>query len=236
MTKINRLKDHYIICGYGRIGQMVAAEFERRPLPFVVVEMDEAKARKLPADYPLVLGDANEEEVLLSAGIERAKGLVTVLHSDAANLFVTLSARELNPKLFIISRYEEERTKSKLLRAGADSVVSPYIIGGMRMAMAVLRPAVIDFIELATQSESLGLQMEEVLVPADSPLKGVCLAESNIRASLDIIVVAVKKRSGHMEFNPSAESLIEEGDRMIAIGEVEQLRKLETMVNPNNKS
>jgi voltage-gated potassium channel len=234
MTKINRLKDHYIICGFGRIGQMVAAEFERRPMPFVVIENDDVQARKLPADYPLVVGDATEEEVLLSAGIERAKGLVTVLHSDAENLFVTLSARELNPKLFIISRYEEERTKSKLLRAGADSVVSPYIIGGTRMAMAVLRPAVIDFIELATESESLGLQMEEVLVPADSPLKDVCLAESNIRAELNIIVVAVKKRSGHMEFNPAADSLLEEGDKMIAIGEVEQLQKLEKMVNPNN--
>lgn len=230
MTKIRKLRDHYIICGFGRIGQMVAAEFERRPLPFVLIEKDENKVRRLPPDYPVVVGDATEEEALLNAGVDRAKGLVTVLHSDAANLFVTLSAREMNPKLFIIARYEEERTKNKLLRAGADKVVSPYIIGGTRMAMAVLRPAVIDFIELATQSESLGLQMEEILVPPDSPLLGVKLSESGIRSSLEIIVVAVKKRSGHMEFNPSAHTTLEEGDRMIAIGEAGQLARLEDMV------
>jgi voltage-gated potassium channel len=230
MTRIKRMKDHYIICGFGRIGQMVAAEFERRPIPFVLIEKDENKIRRLPPDYPVVVGDATEEDALMNAGIDRAKGLVTVLHSDAANLFVTLSAREMNPKLFIIARYEEERTKNKLLRAGADKVLSPYIIGGTRMAMAVLRPAVIDFIELATQSESLGLQMEEVLVPPNSPLKGIRLADSRIRETLDIIVVAVKKRSGHMEFNPSAQTTLEEGDRMIAIGESSQLAKLEDLV------
>lgn len=230
MTKIMKLKDHYVICGFGRIGQMVAAEFERRPMPFVVIESNPEKARRMPPDYPIVVGDATEEEVLLNAGIERARGLVTVLHSDAANLFVTLSAREINPRLFIIARYEEERTKNKLVRAGADKVVSPYIIGGTRMAMAALRPAVIDFIELATQSESLGLQMEEILVPGSSPLIGQNLKDSNIRSGLDIIIVAIKKRSGHMEFNPSATTVIGEGDRMIAIGETNQLQKLEYML------
>jgi voltage-gated potassium channel len=230
MTKIKKLKDHYVICGFGRIGRMVAQEFQRHPLPFVVIEKDESKALRLPADYPIVVGDATDEEALRSAGIERAKGLVTVLHSDAANLFVTLSARELNPKLFIIARYEDEGTKNKLKRAGADKVVSPYIIGGTRMAMAVLKPAVIDFIELTTQSESLGLQMEEILVTADSPMMGVKLADSNIRATLEIIVVAIKKHSGHMNFNPSGSTVMEEGDRMIAIGERGQLVKLQSMV------
>lgn len=236
MTKIKKLRDHYIICGFGRIGQMVADEFERRPMPFVVVENNIEKARKLPPEYPIIVGDATEEETLINAGIERAKGLVTVLHSDAANLFVTLSAREINPKLFIIARYEEERTKNKLLRAGADKVVSPYIIGGTRMAMAVLRPAVIDFIELATQSESLGLQMEEILVPPDSPLIGSNLKDADIRSNLDIIIVAIKKRSGHMEFNPSATTVIGEGDRMIAIGETSQLQKLEYMMGVDHRS
>lgn len=235
MTKINKLRDHYIICGFGRIGQMVADEFERKPIPFVVIENNAEKALRMPPDFPIIVGDANEEEVLISAGIERARGLVTVLHSDAANLFVTLSAREINPKLFIIARYEEENTKNKLIRAGADKVVSPYIIGGKRMAMAVLRPAVIDFIELATQSENLGLQMEEVLVPPDSPLVGSNLKDSGIRNDLDIIIVAIKKRSGHMEFNPSAGTIIGEGDRMIAIGEASQLTRLEDMVGVDRK-
>ncbi len=234
MKKIQKLKDHYIICGYGRIGMMVAAEFEKRPIPFVVIEKDEATVMKLPPNYPVIMGDATEEENLLNAGIEKAKGLVTVLHSDAANLFVTLSARELNPKLLIIARHEEERTKNKLLRAGADRVVSPYIIGGTRMAMAVLRPAVIDFIELATQSESIGLQMEEVLVTPDSPLIGVKLMDSQIRSKLDVIIVAIKKSSGHMVFNPAAQSTIEEGDIMIAIGEADQLGQLDEMVVNSN--
>lgn len=231
MTKIRNMRNHYVVCGYGRIGQMVIKEFLRRPTPFVVVEKNEEKARKMPPEIPVVVGDATEEEVLLNAGIENARGLVTVLHSDAANLFVTLSAREINPKLFIIARYEEERTKPKLLRAGADKVVSPYIIGGTRMAMAVSRPAVIDFIDLATQSETLGLQMEEVVVPADSPLNGVTLVDSGIRSKLDIIVVAVQKASGHMVFNPGAGQVLEEGDRMIAIGERGQLNEFEALVS-----
>jgi len=231
MSKIRRLKDHYIICGYGRIGGMVAQELERRPLPFVVVERAETQVSRIPAQYPVVVGDATEESVLLEAGIEQAKGLVTVLPSDADNLFVTLTARELKPKLFIIARYEEPRSESKLLRAGADKVVSPYIIGGTRMAMAILRPAVIDFIELATQSESLGLQMEEVLLVEGSPLGGVKLVNSAIRSHLDIMIVAIKKHSGHMEFNPSANTVLEVGDRLIAIGERGQLARLERIAN-----
>jgi voltage-gated potassium channel len=231
MSKIRRLKDHYIICGFGRIGGMIAQEFERRPRPFVVVERDEDQVSRIPQKYPVVVGDATEESALLDAGIERAKGLVTVLPSDADNLFVTLTARDLNPKLFIIARYEEPRSESKLLRAGADKVVSPYIIGGTRMAMAILRPAVIDFIELATQSESLGLQMEEVRLVDGSPLDGVRLVDSTIRSELDIMIVAIKKRSGHMEFNPSATSVLEVGDRLIAIGEREQLNRLELIAH-----
>ncbi|GAB4258693.1 MAG: potassium channel protein [Deferrisomatales bacterium] len=229
MSKIRKLKDHYILCGFGRIGSLVAREFERRPLPFVIVEKDENKVVRIPERYPVVVGDATEEEVLIQAGIERARGLVTVLHSDAENLFVTLTARDLNPDLFIIARYEEERSEAKLLRAGADKVISPYIIGGTRMAMAVLRPAVIDFIDLATQSESLGLQMEEVLLTDGSPLVGVALVDSRIRSALDIIVVAIKKKSGQMSFNPSASTVLEAEDRLIAIGEREQLRRLEAM-------
>jgi voltage-gated potassium channel len=227
MSKVRRLKDHWVICGYGRIGSLVAREFERRPLPFVVVERDETKVPRMPEEYPVVVGDATEEGVLSEAGIERAKGLVTVLHSDADNLFVTLTARGLNPNLFIIARYEEERSETKLLRAGADKVVSPYIIGGTRMAMAVLRPAVIDFIDLTTQSESLGLQMEEVLVVEGSKLTGKTLVDTRIRSEFDIIVVAIKKKSGHMQFNPSASTVLEEGDRLIAIGQREHLRRLE---------
>lgn len=230
MSKINRMKDHYIICGYGRIGSLVAGEFAAKPIPFVIIERDEDIVKRIPDDIPVIYGDATEEEILKDAGIERAKGLVTVLRTDADNLFVTLSARELNPSLFIISRYEEERSESKLRRAGADKVVSPYIIGGTRMASAALRPAVIDFIELATQSENLGLQIEEAVVPPGSPIAGVSVVDSNIRSRLDIIIVAVKKKSGHMNFNPGASTIIEEGDRLIAIGERAHLNELDVLL------
>ncbi|TAL15643.1 potassium channel protein [bacterium] len=231
MSKIKKLSDHYIICGLGRIGRLIADEFEKRPMPFVAIERDEGAVRKLPPDFPVILGDATEDLILREAGIERAKGLITVLQTDAENLFITLSAREMNPKLFIIARYEEERSRLKLQRAGADKVISPYIIGGTRMAMAALRPAVIDFIELATQSESLGLQMEEILVPMLSNLAGKSLVDSKIRSDLDIIIVAVKRRSGHMEFNPSAKTIIEEGDRLVAIGDRSQLNILEKIIS-----
>ncbi|PLX40468.1 MAG: potassium channel protein [Deltaproteobacteria bacterium] len=230
MSKINRMKDHYIICGYGRIGSLVAGEFAAKPIPFVIIERDQDIVKEIPDDIPVIFGDATEEEVLKDAGIERAKGLVTVLRTDADNLFVTLSARELNPSLFIISRYEEERSESELRRAGADKVVSPYIIGGTRMASAALRPAVIDFIELATQSENLGLQIEEAVVPHGSPIAGVSVIDSNIRSRLDIIIVAVKKKSGHMNFNPGASTIIEEGDRLIAIGERAHLNELDVLL------
>jgi len=236
MSKIRRLKDHYIICGFGRIGSLVAREFERRPIPFVVVERQENVVARIPQEVPVVVGDATEEQVLQDAGIERARGLITVLHSDAENLFVTLTARDLNPKLFIIARYEEERSEPKLLRAGADKVISPYIIGGTRMAMAVIRPAVIDFIDLATQSESLGLQMEEVLLTPGAPLVGLALVDTKIRSELDIIVVAIKKKSGHMEFNPSARTVLEEGDRLIAIGERGHLHRLEGLAGGSGTS
>lgn len=231
MSKIKKLSGHYIICGLGRIGRLIADEFEKRPMSFVAIERDEETVRKLPPDFPVILGDATEDQTLREAGIERAKGLITVLQTDAENLFITLSAREMNPKLFIIARYEEERSRLKLQRAGADKVISPYIIGGTRMAMAALRPAVIDFIELATQSESLGLQMEEILVPMLSNLAGKSLVDSKIRSDLDIIIVAVKRRSGHMEFNPSAKTIIEEGDRLVAIGDRSQLNILEKIIS-----
>ncbi|TLN18746.1 potassium channel protein [bacterium] len=230
MSRMKKTQNHYIICGLGRIGRMVATEFGKRGTPFIAIERDEEGVRKLPQDFPIIVGDATEEEVLREAGIERAKGLVTVLQTDAENLFITLSARELNPKLFIIARYEEERSRVKLIRAGADKVISPYIIGGTRMAMAAIRPAVIDFIELATQSESLGLQMEEIVIPPLSPLAGKSLVDSKIRSDFDIIIVAVKKRSGHMEFNPGASTIIEEGDRLVAIGDRAHLNVLEQMV------
>ena len=163
------------------------------------------------------------------AGIERAKGLVSVLSSDAENLFVVLTARGLNPDLFIVARAGEEGSESKLLRAGADKVVSPYHIGGLRMAYTVLKPAVVEFIEFATKSGNIDLQMEEVTIGVSSPLAGLTLDQCGIGKGLGIIIVAIKKTNGDMKFNPTFRTAVHAGDTLIALGEIAKLKVLEDM-------
>jgi Trk K+ transport system NAD-binding subunit len=170
----------------------------------------------MPHGIPLV-GDATSDEVLKQAGVERARGLVTLAASDADNLYIVMSARFLNDKLFIVARAEEEGAEKKLLRAGANRVVSPYFIGGQRVALAVLRPAVMDFIELATRKEHLELQIEETEIQAGSRLAGRTLRDSQVRQELGAIIVAIKKPDGCMQFNLAAEAIRAEG-RLITMG------------------
>ena len=228
--EVEKLWGHYIICGYGRIGRMVVKELMAKPLPVVIVEKDPVVATQINHDeMNVVEGDATLEETLLTAGIERAKGLISVVSSDAENLYIVLSARGLNKNLLIVARAGEEKSEQKLLRAGANKVISPYVIGGMRIAQAVLRPNVVDFIELATHSEYMELQMEEILIRGDSKLAGRSLRDSGIRIELGIIVVAIKKKSGHMEFNPPAVYVIEEADTLIVLGQPVQIKALEKL-------
>lgn len=225
--QIAKLKDHYIVCGYGRMGRIICQEFARKGIPFVVIEKDQGVFESIEESVLAIHGDDSHEDILLKAGIERAKGLVSVVSSDAANVYITLTARELAPKIFIVARAGEEGSEKKLLRAGADKVISPYVIGGGRIAQAILRPAVVDFIELVTQSEHLDLQMEEVEIAPQSALCNVTLPESGIRQNLNTIVVAIKKSAGHMVFNPSSSTILECGDRLIVLGDRENLGKLE---------
>ncbi len=176
-------------------------------------------------------GDATSDEVLRQAGVERARGLVTVMSSDADNLYTTMSARLLNKKLFIVARVEDPKAEQKLRRAGANRVVSPYAIGGVRLAQAVLRPTVVDFIELATKTEHLDLQIEESRVGPSSPLAGATLKDSRIRADLKVIVVAIKKGRGDMVFNPAPETVIDAGDIVVAIGDRQHLDELEKLAS-----
>ena len=163
---IDKLRDHYIVCGYGRIGSLICREFAAKPIPFVVVENSLAVLERLEEDKVLFLrGNATEDETLLRAGIKRAKGLVSVVTSDTENVYITLTARGLNPELYILARSGESGSDIKLKRAGANKVVSPYHIGGSRMAQAILRPNVVDFIEIATGREHMDLQMEEIFIP-----------------------------------------------------------------------
>lgn len=226
--KISELKEHYIICGFGRMGKTIAKELSSRGIDILIIEQNSVP--NLEKGELLILeGDANNEDVLKSAGIEKAKGLISVLSSDAENLFLVLSARDLNPDLFIVARASEESSEKKILRAGADRVVSPYYTGGIRMANSILKPAVVDFIEYATKSGNLELQLEEILLSEDSKFNTLTLEKSVIGRDFGIIIVAIKRNDGRMEFNPRSSSLINAGDTLVALGESSKLRRLESL-------
>jgi voltage-gated potassium channel len=229
--QIHNLRNHYIICGYGRIGSYICKELAERPLPFVVVERNpEVTQRIEEANYYYVNGDARDDETLKNAGIESAKCLVPAVASDADNLYITLTARALNPGLYILSRATDEKAEKKLLMAGANTVILPYLIGAHRMAMSLLRPTVVDFVEIAMHRKSLELQLEEIRVHDVDRLASTTLRDSGIRSDLDLIIVGIKKASGKMIYNPSSETHIEAGDTLITLGERKNLDRLEKLV------
>jgi voltage-gated potassium channel len=236
LKHIKRLKDHYIICGFGRIGEIIARQLRDRGLPLVVVENNQDLLTELErTGYYFIAGDATREDVLVEAGIDRAKGLVAVVHSDAANVYIVLTARSLNPTLFIVARAEEMGAEQKLRRAGADKVESPYEMGGRKMAHTILRPTVTTFMDIAMR-EGVEYSMEEVAVAETSSLVGHLLKDSGLRQKLDLIIVAIKRAEGEMIFNPSPDAQIQGGDTLIVLGMRKSLDALEVMagVKPRN--
>ena len=228
---IEGIRNHYIICGYGRMGKIISKEMSSHGAHFVVIEKSAEVLAIVDKDILAIQGDSTQDAILKGAGIEKAQGLISVLSSDADNLYVVLSARGLNPKLRIAARASEEGVEQKLIRAGADNVISPYHIGALRIAHTMLKPAVVDFIEFATKKGNIELQMEEIKVKEDSHIMGLSLDECGMRKELGIIIVAIKRASGEMEFNPTSASIIKQGDTLIAMGEVSQLKKLEQLVS-----
>jgi len=232
--KIKSLKDHYILCGYGKIGRVVANELKSRDVPILIIEKNPELRELLERDgHAYIIADATIEDVLIDAGIERAKGLIVLLSSDADNLFLTMTAKTLNPNLFVLSRAEEEHTYNKLLRVGADKVVMPHIIGGQKMANLIVKPAVSEFLELTVHNREIELEIEELMVEKGSPLTGITLGESGIRQKTNVIIVAIRKKEGQMVFNPSSMTRIEEGDILIALGQRDGLRRLKMLLMPS---
>jgi len=228
--KIKNLKDHYIVCGFGRMGRFVSRDLAARPVPFVVIEKDAESFSQDDWDrYLIINGDADQDETLVEAGIKRAKGLISVVTTDADNLYIVLTARGLNPSLYIVARAGEEGSEQKLMRAGASKVISPYQIGAHRISQAVLRPTVVDFIEFATRYENLDLNIEEVRIGADSPISGRELNKSGIRRDLGIIIVAIKGKDGKMDFNPSPDRVLQTGDTLVALGPPDQIKMLDSI-------
>jgi voltage-gated potassium channel len=227
---IGRLADHYIICGAGRVGRSAARELARRPVPFVIVEQNEVKAARFSDDWLVMVGDATQEQTLRQAQIERARGLVAATTTDATNLYIVLTARGLNPGLKIIARASEEDAEKHLLTAGADSVVSPYLFAGQRIAQSFLRPHVVSFLDTATTHLGMDLEIGEIMVGRDSKFAGKTVESSRIRQDRGVIILAIK-RAEKMHFNPAPDHGIESGDCLIAMGEPSQLRQLEELAS-----
>jgi voltage-gated potassium channel len=225
---LTTIKDHFIVCGYGRIGSIIAGQLRQQNVPFVVVERDPVRLQAAMSDGLLaVQADASHEDVLKRVGIDSARGLIAAVGTDAENVYTVLSARVLRPDLFIVGRAEGEDATRKLLRAGANRVVSPYQIGAVQMAQTAIRPAVVDFMTLATSSDNLELAMEEITVAPQSTLVAKSLLDANLRQRFGVIVVAIQREDRRMEFNPEPDTGIRAGDKLVVLGRPHSLRRLE---------
>lgn len=228
--RLATLSGHMIVCGFGRMGRIVCTELDRQKKAFVLIDRSTERLQDTPFAHGLaVVGDATSDDMLRKAGIERARALITVVASDADNLYITLSARLLNPRLLIVARAEEEDAEIKLRKVGANKVISPYLAGGHRAVQAVLRPAVLHFMEMATRPEFLDLQIEEIRIAPHSKLAGQSLRQSRIHADLGIMIVGVLRPGGELLYNPPDDTVAEPEATLIALGQRRQLELLEKL-------
>ena len=234
--KIDRLKNHYIVCGYGRIGKTLCMMLKKKAVDLVVIEKDKDLIPVMVENQMLYIsGDAEDETNLIKAGIQRAKGLIAVLATDTDNVFLVLTARQLNPDLYIMANASRNESKPKLMAAGANRVELPYDMGAVSMAQRIIRPTVTNFLDLAFAQKRKDIQMEEIPVTPSSKLVNVMLKDSGIRQQFNQIIIAIKKSDDSMLFNPSFEAVIESGDTVIAVGQEENLKKLEKILNPTDR-
>ncbi len=222
--EVAKLKDHYIVCGFGRIGKPLAKDLKQEGYPVCILENDpEREAEIQAAKHLYLIGDATDESVLSSAGIKRAKVVLALLASDADNLFLTITVKELNPQVMVIATASDEKVEPRLKRSGADKVISPYKTVYARFVHAAIKPPVVEFLELVT----LQLSMEELTVCDGSPFQGLTLAESEIRRNYGVVVVAIKQANGEIAFNPQASTELATDDILVVIGKNPDLKRLE---------
>ncbi|SMC51866.1 voltage-gated potassium channel [Desulfocicer vacuolatum DSM 3385] len=232
-TSISKLKNHYIVCGYGRIGRILCDQLKDQAPNLVVLEKNDALNPLMDKDRVLYLnGDASEESLLIKAGIHKAKHLIAALATDMDNVFLVLTARQLNPGINIMARAGSNNVKSKLLAAGANRVESPYDIGAVSMGLKLLRPSVSSFLDIALSRKKKAIQIEETLVSENAPLANIMLKDSGIRQNFDLIIIAIRKKDGEMIFNPSFDTRMESGDTVIVMGQHENLTRFEAALNP----
>jgi voltage-gated potassium channel len=225
---LESLRDHFILCGFGRMGETIAREFARQRVPFVVIDRNAERMNvAMEQGFLAVEADASSEEVLRRVGIDRARGFVAAVSTDAENVYAVLSARLLKPDLFIVGRAESEDARTKLRRAGADRVISPYHLGGLQLAQTALRPAVVDFVQLATSSENMDLNLEQVHINVGSPLAGATLIDAGLRQRFGVVVVGIRRANGKMAFNPEPETAMGAGDDLVVLGRAASLKDLE---------
>jgi voltage-gated potassium channel len=229
--RIMEMQNHYLVCGYGRVGHQVAADFAAARIPYVVIDSKPETVNELePAGVPHLIADATSDAILEEAGISKAKGLVACSDSDVANVYVTLSARALNPGLYIVARAGRPETENKLKMAGANRVISPYSISGRRMAAMVTRPVASDFLDLVTHGGELEFRLHEIPVPEDSSLIGSTIEEAAIRTRSGALVLAIQRADATFNLQPLASSTIRKGDTVVVIGTQEQIDKLEKLL------
>jgi voltage-gated potassium channel len=228
---IDKMQNHFIICGFGRVGRGAAEELAQAGVPFVVIDRDEGRVESaIKAGMSALMADSTRDETLRAAGVTRARGLVAALGTDADNLFVILSAKTLNPLLNLAARVAEEEAEQKLLRAGADAVFAPYSITGHRLVQALLRPHVFQFLDFTTKGLGLDVAIEQVRVAEHSEVVSKSLGQLQVRRDLGVVVLAIRKADSRMEFNPPADAEIQGGDYLIVMGEPANLRKLDHLL------
>lgn len=225
------LKDHYIICGHGRMGQIVRERLQEEKLPFVVIDNNEEKIKEIiQANRCLhIKGDATQEEVLIKAGIKKAKGLAALLPTDADNLYLVLTVKLLNPSLFVLSKAMDEEAEKKILQIGASRVVSPYKLSGLKIAQGLIRPTLVDFMDLIIRRKELSLYIEELTARQSSKIVNHSLRECDIRKKANVIVVAIKKPGKDIVFNPSPDITIEVGDTLLVLGDKENISEFQNI-------